>query len=111
MSNRFNYRCPACGSPDEIEICAAVMVRLTSDGAEIVERGEVIGEQPWCSASAAGCAACGFEGTARDFEQSGNIVELFPKQGIRFTPVDPGDGSGGACDKGYLVQLRATAKD
>lgn len=35
MSNRFNYRCPKCGSPDEIEICAFVSVRLTNDGAKI----------------------------------------------------------------------------
>jgi hypothetical protein len=37
MGNRFNYRCPKCGSPDEIEICAFVGVRLTSGGAEITD--------------------------------------------------------------------------
>src|SRR5208337_5162047 len=41
----------------------------------------------------------------------GGAGDDLDQQGIRFTPVDPGDGSGGACDKGYLVQLRATAKD
>ena len=38
MANRFNYRCPQCGSPDEIEICALVGVRLTGNGAA---RGQV----------------------------------------------------------------------
>ena len=37
MGNRFNYRCPECGSPDEIEICAFVSIRLTAEGAEIAE--------------------------------------------------------------------------
>jgi hypothetical protein len=34
VGNRFNYRCPKCGSPDEIEIIALVSVRLTSTGTE-----------------------------------------------------------------------------
>ena len=34
MGNRFNYRCPKCGRPDEIEIDAIVSVRLTSTGTE-----------------------------------------------------------------------------
>jgi hypothetical protein len=34
MGNRCNYRCPKCGSPDEIEIIALVSVRLTSTGSE-----------------------------------------------------------------------------
>jgi hypothetical protein len=34
MGNRFNYRCPKCGSPDQIEIIALVSVRLTSTGTE-----------------------------------------------------------------------------
>ena len=37
MSNRFNYRCPKCGSPDHIEITSFISVRLTSDGAVITE--------------------------------------------------------------------------
>jgi hypothetical protein len=37
MGNRFNYRCPQCASPDEIEICAFVSICLTCNGAEIAE--------------------------------------------------------------------------
>lgn len=82
MPNRFNYRCPKCGSPDEIEICAFISVRLTGDGAEI-DPDELADCGPhnsaWSPVNGAGCAACGFDGTVEDFERTGaTIIDLFP---------------------------------
>ena len=67
MGNRFNYRCPQCGSPDEIEICAFVSVRLTATGAEIAEEVQDIDGSCWSAENGAGCGACGYEGAVRDF--------------------------------------------
>jgi hypothetical protein len=41
MSNRFNYRCPKCGSPDHINILAFVSVTLTSRGAHDEAKAEM----------------------------------------------------------------------
>ena len=67
MANRFNYRCPQCGSPDEIEICALVGVRLTGNGAEIADDVKDIDGSCWSSDNAAGCDACGYQGAVKDF--------------------------------------------
>ena len=81
MANRFNYRCPKCGSPDEIDICAFISVHLTSDGAELAQDLTEITPQSWSSEIGAGCGACGFEGLARDFQPQGaTVIELFPRQ-------------------------------
>jgi hypothetical protein len=60
MGNRFNYRCPKCDSPDEIEIEAIVSVRLTSTGTE----GDASNCTPedWTDFNGAGCNACGYDG-------------------------------------------------
>jgi len=84
MANRFNYRCPHCGCPDEIEICAFMYVHLTKAGAEISDDVKNIGGESWCSESAADCNACGFQGAVKDFEPQGaTVIELFPRQAIR----------------------------
>ena len=64
----FNYRCPRCGSPDEIEIDAIVTVRLTSTGTE----GDASNCDPddWTGENEAGCNACGYIGTVKDFERN-----------------------------------------
>ena len=67
MGNRFNYRCPKCAGPDEIEICAFVSIRLTGNGAEIAEEVQDIDGSCWSQDNAAGCGACGYEGAVRDF--------------------------------------------
>ena len=67
MANRFNYRCPKCGSADEIDICAFVSIRLTADGAEIAEEVQNLDGSCWSAKNAAGCGACGYEGAVRDF--------------------------------------------
>jgi hypothetical protein len=78
MGNRFNYRCPKCGSPDQIEICALVSVRLTGNGAEIADDVKDIDGSCWSSENAAGCGACGFQGAVKDFETSGaTVIPLF----------------------------------
>jgi hypothetical protein len=68
MGNRFNYRCPRCGSPDEIEITALVSVRLTSTGTE----GDASNCTPedWTDFNGAGCNACGYDGTVKDFDRN-----------------------------------------
>ena len=68
MGNRFNYRCPTCGSADEIEICAFVSVRLTGNGVEIADEVKDIDGSCWSAENGAGCAACGYEGAVKDFE-------------------------------------------
>jgi hypothetical protein len=67
MANPFNYRCPKCGSADEIKICAFVSIRLTADGPEIADGVKDIDDSCWTSENAAGCGACGYEGVVRDF--------------------------------------------
>jgi hypothetical protein len=67
MGNRFNYRCPQCGSADEIDICAFVSIRLTADGAAIAEVVQDLDGSCWSQDNAAGCGACGYEGAVRDF--------------------------------------------
>jgi hypothetical protein len=70
MGNRFNYRCPQCGSLDEIEICALVSVRLAGNGAEIADDVKDIDGSCWSSENAAGCGACDYEGAVKDFAAS-----------------------------------------
>jgi hypothetical protein len=67
MGNRLNYRCPKCGSPDEIEICAFVSIRLTPTPPRLPKRFEDIDGFCWSQDNAAGCGACGYEGAVRDF--------------------------------------------
>ena len=67
MANRFNYRCPQCGSADEIDICAFVSIRLTANGAAIAEEVWDLDGSCWSQDNAAGCGACGYEGAVRDF--------------------------------------------
>jgi hypothetical protein len=54
MSNRFNYRCPKCGSPDQVEICAFVAVPLPGNGAAIAADVKDIDGSCWSSENAAG---------------------------------------------------------
>jgi Zn ribbon nucleic-acid-binding protein len=90
MGNRFNYRCPKCGSPDDIEIIilAYVGARLTRSGATIISQDvKNIDDSEWPSenaANAADCDACGFQGAMKDVEpQRATVIELFPRQAIR----------------------------
>jgi hypothetical protein len=64
---QLNYRCPQCGDPDHIDICAFVTVRLTSSGTRIVDNEGDIGADCWSSENGAGCDACGYEGAVKDF--------------------------------------------
>ena len=74
MSNRFNYRCPHCGSSDQIEICAIVAVRLTANGAVIANNVRDVDGSYWTAENAAGCDACGFNGAVKDFEPHGATI-------------------------------------
>ena len=74
MGNRFHYRCPKCGSRDDIEVCAFVTIRLTQEGTE----GDAsnLGPDDWTSVSGADCRTCGYEGMAGDFEPEGQTLVL-----------------------------------
>lgn len=81
MGNRFNYRCPHCGCPDEIEICAFVSVRLTANGAVIADDIKDIDGSYWTAENAADCNACGFKGAVKDFEPTATAtVVSFPSR-------------------------------
>jgi hypothetical protein len=66
VPNRFNYRCPSCLQRDSIGICAAINVKVTSNGAVIDDDISNLGPEHWCSESAAGCEACGYEACAAE---------------------------------------------
>ena len=77
MGNRFNYRCPRCGSPDEIEICAFISVRPASNGAEITDDIKDIDGSYWSPENAADCNACGYAGAVKDFANAlAGVVSL-----------------------------------
>jgi hypothetical protein len=84
MANRFNYRCPICGSQDHIEICAFASVRLTSYGTE----GDVsnLGPDDWSSENAAGYDACGYDGTVENFEPPASEVVVSFKRPEKIDP-------------------------
>ena len=67
MSNQFDMKCPRCGSDEQIDIAAAVWVRLCPDGTDIFEAHN--GDHTWDDDSAAVCCACGHNGTAREFAE------------------------------------------
>jgi hypothetical protein len=68
MTNCFEMKCPKCGNEDQIDIHAAMWVRLTSDGTDADT--SVCGEHVWCRDSMAACRACDYNGTVKDFEKS-----------------------------------------
>ena len=68
MPNRYNMRCPHCGSRDEIIIEAFVSVRLTGTGAGITDAR--VGPENWTGANSASCDACDYLGDVKDFEPS-----------------------------------------
>jgi hypothetical protein len=66
MDNQFDMKCPRCWSSSSIDVAATVWVRLTRDGTDADESGD--GSHEWSGGSPAYCAACGHEGTAKEFE-------------------------------------------
>lgn len=77
MGNRFNYRYPQCGSPDEIEICAFVSVRLTANAAEIAEDVQDLDGFCWSAENAAGCGAW-LRGRLRDDKPAVEVCRPLP---------------------------------
>ena len=57
--------CPACKSPHEIDICAAVWVPVWADGTDVTAADN--GDHEWEDDSRCACGACGHEGTVRSF--------------------------------------------
>ena len=55
--------CPECKSPDEIDICAAVWVRVSPDGTDVTAADN--GDHEWEDVSRCACGACGHEGTVK----------------------------------------------
>ena len=66
MSNTFEMRCPKCGCEDQIDVQAAIRVRLTSDGTDADAAAD--GCHHWTDDSSATCAACDYTGTVKEFE-------------------------------------------
>jgi hypothetical protein len=66
MSNTFEMRCPKCGCEDQIDVQAAIWVRLTSDGTDADAAAD--GGHDWTDDSSATCAACDYTGTVKEFE-------------------------------------------
>jgi hypothetical protein len=62
MSNLWNMKCPKCGCENQIDIQAAVWIRLTSDSTEASDYHR------WEPESPASCEACDYNGTVKDFE-------------------------------------------
>jgi hypothetical protein len=67
MSNFFDLRCPKCSSENEIDVQAAVWLRLTEDGTD-ADAAEC-GDHEYNQHSPATCNTCGYIGKLRDFEQ------------------------------------------
>ncbi len=65
MTNTFDMKCPKCGDEDQIDINAAVWVRLTHDGTDADTSGS--GDHEWSDTTAACCGACGHTATVGDF--------------------------------------------
>jgi len=66
MSNTFEMRCPKCGGEDQIDVQAAIWVRLTSDGTDADAAADT--GHDWADDSRAVCAACDYTGRVKDFE-------------------------------------------
>jgi hypothetical protein len=65
MSNMFDMKCPKCGSEEQIDIQAAIWVRVTSDGTDADASG--CGDHEYTPDNPACCAACDYTGTVKDF--------------------------------------------
>ncbi len=65
MSNWFDFRCPACGDEDYIDIEAMTWIRATVDGTDPDLSHD--GGHDFTPDSAAQCHECGRFGTLRDF--------------------------------------------
>ena len=59
-------KCPKCGCEDQIDIQAAIWVRVTSDGTDADASG--CGDHEYTPDSPASCAACDYRGRAKDFD-------------------------------------------
>jgi hypothetical protein len=68
MPNPFNYRCPQCGSADEVVIDAYLSVWLDGDRPHLIQTE--ITAQDWYPTNPASCNACDYSGTVADFEPS-----------------------------------------
>lgn len=62
----WKIACPRCGDDQRIDICAAVWVRLTPDGTDVM--GAANGDHEWSEHSTAECQTCGHSGTLDSFE-------------------------------------------
>lgn len=67
--NQWDLRCPGCGRDDEIDIAAAVWVRLCPDGTDDTLAHN--GDHEWDDDSPAYCHACDFQGEVRHLVKRG----------------------------------------
>ena len=79
MPNRFNYRCPKCGSADDVVIEAYVACWLDGERARVIEQDEDnITPDRWYSTNPACCLACRFSGRVGNFEASTSTAKVIP---------------------------------
>lgn len=69
-ANPWGFECPECKAPDEIDICAAVWVRVSQDGTDVTAAAN--GDHEWNDDSRAVCGACGHAGSVKTFTPGGS---------------------------------------
>lgn len=73
MANRFDYRCPQCGSTSDVVIDAYLSVWLSRKGPYVIQTDT---PPTWHSTDTASCYACDFSGTVADFQPTAQIIPL-----------------------------------
>jgi len=71
--NPFNYRCPKCGSADDVVIDAYLSIWMSSKGPHLIQTKT---PPTWHSTDTANCYACDFTGTVEDFQTTAQIIPL-----------------------------------
>lgn len=64
--NDFGYSCPSCHGTEDLEVQVSVWRHLVVEG---TDDSDCNNDQDWDGDSLALCAACGWSGTVRDFEE------------------------------------------
>jgi len=66
----YEYKCPNCGSTDEIHISVSLLVKLVQEEDEDLFGTEVIdGSHEWDDASLANCTKCNWHGEVYDLQE------------------------------------------
>lgn len=72
MPNAFDFKCPACGNDDQLDILASIWIRLTEDGTD--PDAATNGDHEWNEHSAFSCTACGVMGKVANLEDVASLL-------------------------------------